>query len=86
MYRDTEYKGLQLSLDQVTSSKPAFPYSSTATSIADSRKGSKSRVARSKAKARLSPYPQVSNCSEPCTSIQSSAFSSPPRPVLSIAL
>ncbi|KAJ8354136.1 hypothetical protein SKAU_G00217030 [Synaphobranchus kaupii] len=55
---DTEYKGLQLSLDQVTSSKPAFPYSSTATTITDTRKGSKSRVARSKAKARLSPYPQ----------------------------
>ncbi|KAJ8290872.1 hypothetical protein GJAV_G00018650 [Gymnothorax javanicus] len=55
---DTEYKGLQLSLDQVTSSKPAFPYSSTASTLTDSRKGSKNRIARSKAKARLSPYPQ----------------------------
>ncbi|XP_076827954.1 single-minded homolog 1-A isoform X2 [Brachyhypopomus gauderio] len=53
---DTEYKGLQLSLDQVTSTKPAFPYSSPPNPASDSRKASKSRVSRPKAKTRLSPY------------------------------
>ncbi|XP_028834773.1 single-minded homolog 1-A isoform X2 [Denticeps clupeoides] len=55
---DNEYKGLQLSLDQVTSTKPAFPYSGTAAPTADSRRTSKSRSSRTKAKTRLSPYSQ----------------------------
>ncbi|XP_029109696.1 single-minded homolog 1-A isoform X1 [Scleropages formosus] len=54
---DTEYKGLQLSLDQATSSKPSF-YAGAVSAVADSRKASKSRAARAKAKSRLSPYPQ----------------------------
>ncbi|XP_017563709.1 single-minded homolog 1-A [Pygocentrus nattereri] len=53
---DTEYKGLQLSLDQATSTKPAFTYSSPSNPISDSRKGNKSRVSRTKPKTRLSPY------------------------------
>lgn len=57
-YRDTEYKGLQLSLDQVASGKAPL-YTSNATTIAESRKGSKTRLARAKTKPRLSPYPQV---------------------------
>ncbi|KAL2085004.1 hypothetical protein ACEWY4_020522 [Coilia grayii] len=55
---DNEYKGLQLSLDQVTSAKPAFPYSSTPNPAADSRRPSKTRATRTKGKTRLSPYSQ----------------------------
>ncbi|XP_019896574.1 single-minded homolog 1-A [Esox lucius] len=55
---DTEYKGLQLSLDQVTGTKPSFLYSSTPTSLNENRRAPKSRVSRPKAKARLSPYTQ----------------------------
>lgn len=54
--RDTEYKGMQLSLDQMSPSKPAFPY---ADSHNEERKSTKSRLTQSKAKARVSPYPQV---------------------------
>ncbi|KAM6968370.1 single-minded homolog 1-A isoform 2-T2 [Aplochiton taeniatus] len=54
---DTEYKGLQLSLDQVTSSKPPFPYSSTP-SVPENRRAPKSRPSRAKTKASLSPYTQ----------------------------
>lgn len=54
--RDTEYKGMQLSLDQMSPSKPAFPY---ADSHSEDRKSTKSRLTQSKAKARVSPYPQV---------------------------
>ncbi|XP_028653474.1 single-minded homolog 1-A isoform X1 [Erpetoichthys calabaricus] len=57
---DTEYKGLQLSLDQVTSTKPTFSYTNTTPTVVDSRKGSKSRLARTRSKARASPYPQYS--------------------------
>uniref|UniRef100_A0A3Q4I7X1 SIM bHLH transcription factor 1a n=1 Tax=Neolamprologus brichardi TaxID=32507 RepID=A0A3Q4I7X1_NEOBR len=53
---DTEYKGMQLSLDQMSPSKPAFPY---ADSHNEERKSTKSRLTQSKAKARVSPYPQV---------------------------
>lgn len=53
---DTEYKGLQLSLDQATSTKPAFTYSSPTNPVNDSRKGNKSRTSRTKPKTRLSPY------------------------------
>ncbi|KAJ7988079.1 hypothetical protein DPEC_G00319910 [Dallia pectoralis] len=53
---DTEYKGMQMSLDQMTPSKPAF-YTSTPSST-DERKGTKSRMAQSKSKVRASPYPQ----------------------------
>uniref|UniRef100_A0A8C6M2P8 SIM bHLH transcription factor 1 n=1 Tax=Nothobranchius furzeri TaxID=105023 RepID=A0A8C6M2P8_NOTFU len=53
---DTEYKGLQLSLDQMSPTKPAFPY---AESHNEDRKSTKSRLTQSKAKARVSPYPQV---------------------------
>ncbi|KAJ0000615.1 hypothetical protein NQD34_012457 [Periophthalmus magnuspinnatus] len=49
---DTEYKGLQLSLDQI-SSKSSFSYSSN--SSTDRPRG---RVPRPKTKARLSPYTQ----------------------------
>lgn len=57
--RDTEYKGLQLSLEQVTS-KASFPYnSSMPSSLEENRRTTKSRVSRPKAKARLSPYTQV---------------------------
>uniref|UniRef100_A0A1A8HLS5 Single-minded homolog 1b n=1 Tax=Nothobranchius kuhntae TaxID=321403 RepID=A0A1A8HLS5_NOTKU len=52
---DTEYKGLQLSLDQMSPTKPAFPY---AESHNEDRKSTKSRLTQSKAKARVSPYPQ----------------------------
>ncbi|XP_023661948.1 single-minded homolog 1-A isoform X2 [Paramormyrops kingsleyae] len=54
---DTEYKGLQLSLDQVASGKASL-YTSNVTTIAESRKGSKTRLTRAKTKPRLSPYPQ----------------------------
>lgn len=59
LYRDTEYKGLQLSLDQVTATKPAFSYANSAPTITDNRKGSKSRLSSTKSKSRTSPYPQV---------------------------
>ncbi|KAJ8005423.1 hypothetical protein DPEC_G00146500 [Dallia pectoralis] len=55
---DTEYKGLQLSLDQVTGTKPSTHYNSTPTSLNETRRAPKSRVSRVKAKARLSPYTQ----------------------------
>ncbi|XP_029599564.1 single-minded homolog 1-A-like [Salmo trutta] len=55
---DTEYKGLQLSLDQVTDTKPSFPFSSAPTSLTENRRAPKSRVSRAKTKARLSPYTQ----------------------------
>ncbi|TKS81581.1 Single-minded -like protein 1-A [Collichthys lucidus] len=59
--RETEYKGLQLSLDQATS-KTSFPYSSsTASSLTDNCRTPKSRVTRPKTKARLSPYTQYSS-------------------------
>lgn len=58
--RETEYKGLQLSLDQAASNKPSFTYSSPSNLVSDSRKASKSRVSRTKPKTRLSPYPHVS--------------------------
>ncbi|XP_049440647.1 single-minded homolog 1-A [Epinephelus fuscoguttatus] len=55
---ETEYKGLQLSLDQATS-KASFPYSSsTASSLTENCRTPKSRVSRPKTKARLSPYTQ----------------------------
>ncbi|KAM7420046.1 hypothetical protein PAMA_014654 [Pampus argenteus] len=55
---ETEYKGLQLSLDQVTT-KASFPYSSSiASSLTENCRTPKSRVSRSKTKARLSPYTQ----------------------------
>ncbi|NXS06791.1 SIM1 protein, partial [Neodrepanis coruscans] len=57
---DTEYKGLQLSLDQVTATKPAFSYANSAPTITDNRKGSKSRLSNTKSKSRTSPYPQYS--------------------------
>lgn len=58
--RDTEYKGLQLSLDQISVSKPAFSYTSSSTpTMTDNRKGAKSRLSSSKSKSRTSPYPQV---------------------------
>ncbi|XP_057195128.1 single-minded homolog 1-A isoform X2 [Triplophysa rosa] len=55
---DTEYKGLQLSLDQVTSTKPSFTYNSPSNPISENRRVGKSRVSRTKTKARLSPYSQ----------------------------
>ncbi len=58
VFRETEYKGLQLSLDQATS-KTSFPYSSTASSLTENCRTPKSRVSRPKTKARLSPYTQV---------------------------
>uniref|UniRef100_A0A5F9CZ84 SIM bHLH transcription factor 1 n=1 Tax=Oryctolagus cuniculus TaxID=9986 RepID=A0A5F9CZ84_RABIT len=58
---DTEYKGLQLSLDQISASKPAFSYASSSTpTMPDNRKGAKSRLSSSKSKSRTSPYPQYS--------------------------
>lgn len=56
--RDTEYKGMQLSLDQMSPTKPAFPY---ADSHAEDRKSTKSRLSQAKAKVRVSPYPQVTS-------------------------
>lgn len=47
---------MQLSLDQMSPTKPAFPY---ADSQSEDRKTSKSRLTQSKAKSRVSPYPQV---------------------------
>ena len=62
--RDTEYKGLQLSLDQVTSSsKPSsFSYPGPTTAgLAEGRRATKTpRSSRAKTKPRLSPYTQVS--------------------------
>lgn len=58
VFRETEYKGLQLSLDQATS-KASFPYSSTTASLTENSRTPKSRVSRPKTKARLSPYIQV---------------------------
>ncbi|XP_029360913.1 single-minded homolog 1-A [Echeneis naucrates] len=53
---ETEYKGLQLSLDQTTS-KVSFPFSSsTSSSLMDNCRTPKSKVSRLKTKARLSPY------------------------------
>ncbi|XP_044216422.1 single-minded homolog 1-A [Thunnus albacares] len=58
---ETEYKGLQLSLDQVTT-KASFPYSSsTASSLTENCRTPKSRLSRPKTKARLSPYTQYSS-------------------------
>nr|XP_045011396.1 single-minded homolog 1 isoform X2 [Jaculus jaculus] len=58
---DTEYKGLQLSLDQISASKPTFSYASSSTpTITDNRKGVKARLSSSKSKSRTSPYPQYS--------------------------
>uniref|UniRef100_A0A3Q3K071 SIM bHLH transcription factor 1b n=1 Tax=Monopterus albus TaxID=43700 RepID=A0A3Q3K071_MONAL len=55
---ETEYKGLQLSLDQATS-KASFPYNSdTTNSFTDNCRTPKSRMSRPKTKARLSPYTQ----------------------------
>uniref|UniRef100_A0A8C7NWK2 SIM bHLH transcription factor 1b n=1 Tax=Oncorhynchus mykiss TaxID=8022 RepID=A0A8C7NWK2_ONCMY len=54
---DTENKGIQLSLDQMTPSKPAFSYTSPP-STTDERKGTKPCVTHTKAKVRVSPYPQ----------------------------
>ncbi|XP_053565081.1 single-minded homolog 1 [Bombina bombina] len=56
---DTEYKGLQLSLDQVTT-KPSFSYANSNSTISEARKGSKSRLSSTKSKARTSPYPKYS--------------------------
>ncbi|XP_067247632.1 single-minded homolog 1-A [Chanodichthys erythropterus] len=55
---DTEYKGLQLSLDQVTSIKPSFTYNSPSNPVSENRRVGKSRVSRTKTKTRLSPYSQ----------------------------
>lgn len=49
---------MQLSLDQMSPTKPAFPY---ADSHSEDRKSTKSRLTQTKAKARVSPYPQVIN-------------------------
>ncbi|XP_053737336.1 single-minded homolog 1-A [Synchiropus splendidus] len=57
---EAEHKGLQLSVDQVIS-KPVFPSSnSSASSLAETSRASKSRLNRSKHKSRLSPYTQYS--------------------------
>uniref|UniRef100_A0A3Q3VY63 Uncharacterized protein n=1 Tax=Mola mola TaxID=94237 RepID=A0A3Q3VY63_MOLML len=53
---ETEYKGLQLSLDQATS-KASFPYSSSS-SLTENRRTQKSRGSRPKTKPRFSPYIQ----------------------------
>lgn len=49
---------MQLSLDQMSPTKPAFPY---AESHSEDRKSTKARLTQAKAKARVSPYPQVIN-------------------------
>uniref|UniRef100_A0A7N8XKS7 Single-minded homolog 1-like n=1 Tax=Mastacembelus armatus TaxID=205130 RepID=A0A7N8XKS7_9TELE len=54
---ETEYKGMQLSLDQMSPTKPAFPYGDSHTEDA---KSTKSRLTQTKAKPRVSPYPQFS--------------------------
>ncbi|KAJ4930855.1 hypothetical protein JOQ06_025158 [Pogonophryne albipinna] len=55
---ETEYKGLQLSLDQARS-KASFPCSSSSSaSLTEPCRTPKSRVTRPKTKARLSPYTQ----------------------------
>ncbi|XP_061146149.1 single-minded homolog 1-A [Syngnathus typhle] len=55
---ETEYKGVQLSLDQVMS-KASFPFSSnTVSSLSETGRANKSRLSRPKTKARLSPYSQ----------------------------
>lgn len=59
--RETEYKGLQLSLDQATSKTtlPNRTSSSSSSILNDSCRTPKSRVSRPKTKARLSPYMRV---------------------------
>lgn len=56
--RDTEYKGMQLSLDQMSPTKPAFPY---ADNHSEERKSTKSRLTPARSKVRASPYPQVTS-------------------------
>ncbi|KTF83220.1 hypothetical protein cypCar_00024424, partial [Cyprinus carpio] len=78
---DTEYKGLQLSLDQATSTKPSFTYNSPSNPISENRRVGKSRVSRTKTKTRLSPYSQLL---EQCEGIDSSCVYrqfSEPRPL-----
>ncbi|XP_014882067.1 single-minded homolog 1-A-like, partial [Poecilia latipinna] len=57
--REAEYKGLQFSLDQVTS-KASLPFgtNSVTNSLPENCKTLKSRVIRLKTKSRLSPYTQ----------------------------
>nr|XP_057909253.1 single-minded homolog 1-A isoform X1 [Doryrhamphus excisus] len=55
---ETEYKGLQLSLDQITP-KASFPDSSSrGGSLAETGRTPKNKISRPKTKARLSPYIQ----------------------------
>lgn len=49
---------MQLSLDQMSPTKPAFPY---ADNHSEDRKSTKSRLTPAKAKVRASPYPQVTS-------------------------
>uniref|UniRef100_A0A672IKR2 Single-minded homolog 1-like n=1 Tax=Salarias fasciatus TaxID=181472 RepID=A0A672IKR2_SALFA len=49
---DTEYKGMQLSLDQMSPTKPAFPY---ADSHSEDRKSTKSRLSQSKQFSAFNP-------------------------------
>lgn len=49
---------MQLSLDQMSPTKPAFPY---ADNHSEDRKSTKSRLTPAKTKVRASPYPQVTN-------------------------
>lgn len=59
VFRETEYKGLHLSLDQAMSKAP-FPYSSTSSNcLLENCRIPKNKGSRPKTKARLSPYTQV---------------------------
>ncbi|XP_061571317.1 single-minded homolog 1-A [Cololabis saira] len=79
---ETEYRGRQLSLDQVTS-KTSFPYNNnnTASNLMENCKNPKSRVCRTKTKARLSPYTQCPSVhAERSESDQDSPWGSSPLP------
>lgn len=49
---------MQLSLDQMSPTKPAFPYANSHT---EDKKSTKARLTQTKSKTRVSPYPQVMN-------------------------
>ncbi|XP_068189449.1 single-minded homolog 1-A [Antennarius striatus] len=55
---ETEYKGLQLSLDQASSKASFLNDSSSANSLIENCRPTKSRISRPKTKTRLSPYTQ----------------------------
>ncbi|GAB1300453.1 Single-minded homolog 2 [Apodemus speciosus] len=54
---DVEYKGLQLSLDQVSTSKSQEPWRTTLSTSQETRKSAKPKTTKMKTKLRTNPYP-----------------------------